>query len=720
MRNNVGVATKVIIVLNLLAVSLSPVTAFAGAFGVGAYISSEPDSIKSSIADSLNSVGANVTRTEIAYSASPDWTPYDTGINLASDRGIENLILLTAGTELPSVDDWGNFVETVANRYNGKASAYEIFNEADNFVSANDYAPYLSRAYDKIKAVTSAKVIVAGLTARLEATSFWNGIYNAGAWDKFDALGLHPYRNSAPEIVEFNIGDFTNSINIAANVIRAKGGGKKIWITEFGIKTGTAGAENQANYIARAYIMAMSVAEVEKVIMYRFRDGDEWGMVNADLSHKTVYDRYNSVVRPLSDAGQAEKIYILDKKNIDNFDGVNGWKIDQSSNASLSLSGADGLYSGAMKYSYNFYSGEGYTVAEKETALDGSPVGLGIWAKGTTSGSILKLRVKDADNETFQFDMGKVTSSWNFLKFDFGLDVAKTSWGGNGSIDYPIRFESVVYDSQGNTSSGNLYLDELVAINGSADLYAYKFGSRLAYWKVSGSRETSVCGQNLNFTESPQITSVGECSSYTPSSSGSVTAAAEPASTTDQSSPTTTSSTTTRPATKENSRIEPDKTSAVADGKDNITFTISLKNSLNQVVKSDKLAIESTGSNNVFGAITADGDNYKATFNSTTAEEKTVKIKIGGLELGAIKVTFTAVPVVVEAPQVAPAPVDVILETSSAPSRPNWNLIISIVSASLILATTIIFLLLRRFPILKIKIRKMLSLLAKSLKQEEE
>lgn len=631
---------KVLIsVLLILIIIGLPSTTLAGVFGVGGYISSEPDSIKSALADQLADLGASITRTTINYGVT-DWAPFDTGIELARARGIENLILLHYESSRPSVDEWGDFVASVASRYSGKIVGYEILNEADNYISGSDYASYLWRSYDKIKEYDSgAKVVVSGLTARSEATSFWNSLYSAGAWDKFDAIGLHPYRDSAPEVVAYNIGDFINSLNIAANWINSKGGGKKIWLTEFGVRSSTVGETNQANYIARSFILSRAVSLVEKAMMYRLRDGDNWGIVKSDLSHKELYDRYKNVISQFGGSGTAERIDVYDTEKIDGFDSVSGWETNQSSNGWATLSGDSGYSGGGMKMSYNFSAGSAYIVAEKEKTLSGNPVGLSLWAKGDTSNNVLKLRIKDSNNETFQFDMGKVGSSWAYYKFDFNNDSAKTSWGGNNNIDYPIKFESVVYDNQGGSWNGNIYLDELTSIKDGADLYAYKLGSKLAYWKLSGSKTNNACGKSLNFKEEPQITSVSDCSS---SSSSSNTSSSTPSS----SSSSTSSSDTPKEVKsidKDKSKITLDKESALANGSDAITISIALKTANDEVIKSSKLALEVSGSDNNVGEISlVNKDHYEAKITSTKAEEKEIKVKIGSWQLGSIKAKFTA------------------------------------------------------------------------------
>lgn len=609
----------------------SVVTASGGVFGVGMYIAGEPDSDKAAVANAMSDLGASITRMAINYPVN-DWSPYDRAVDLTNAKGVENLILLHYDGDRPSVDSWGDFVGSAASRYAGRAVGYEIFNEADNYISGTDYAAYLTRSYEKIKAVDSgAKIISSGLGARSAATSFWQEIYDAGAWDKVEAVGLHPYRDSAPETVAFNTGDFISSINIAANFIRSHGGGKKVWLTEFGVRSTVVDESTQANYIARSYIMSRAVSEVEKAMMYRYRDGSGWGMVRSDLSHKPLYELYKSAVAPLTGGGGAERIFVYDKKMVDNFDKVSGWKSEQSEGGSVSTSEAAGLFGGAMKYEYSFNSPTGFVVAEMPKSLEGSPVGLGIWAKGPSTSSVLKLRIKDAGDETFQFDMGKVTGDWSFFKFDFAKDSAKTSWGGNGAIDFPIRFDSIVYDRQNGASGGTIYLDDLVAIYGAADIYAYKIGSKLAYWKVSGAQTSSACGQNLNFKEEPQVVEVSACSSW----SGIAASSPAPAPAKEEPAPKE-----VEKVSKEKSKVSADKDRALADNKDTITLTVSLKSDKDEPIKSSKLTVSVSGSGNKISKPKEESNDYKIVITSTRAQEKQIIVKVDKLELASLKATF--------------------------------------------------------------------------------
>lgn len=88
------------------------------------------------------------------------------------------------------------------------------------------------------------------------------------------------------------------------------------------------------------------------------------------------------------------------------------------------------------------------------------------------------------------------------------------SWGGDGAIQYPIKFNSIVLDRDSGASSGTVKVDSLIGVTGSADFKALKFGSTVAAWKADGSGSASVCGQNLTLTEAPTyLSGMSSCSS---------------------------------------------------------------------------------------------------------------------------------------------------------------------------------------------------------------
>src|SRR5581483_3784206 len=144
-----------------------------------------------------------------------DWGKADELVNGALAHGLSVLAGMTATpawagppslvpyTGRPdSAADYGNFAGAVADRYRGRVSAYEIWNEANSVLGWTPnpdpaaYTELLKAAYPKIKAADpGATVLGAGLapvfsfgSLTLNPAEFVKGMYAAGAKGNFDAL----------------------------------------------------------------------------------------------------------------------------------------------------------------------------------------------------------------------------------------------------------------------------------------------------------------------------------------------------------------------------------------------------------------------------------------------------------------------------------------------------------------------------------------------------
>jgi hypothetical protein len=211
-----------------------------------------------------------------------NWAKTDYIVKAASDRGMGILGVLnktppwagSLGNGHPDPDTYAKFAATVAERYAGQISAYEIWNEPNGFlewnpVSAASYTEMLKKAYTAIKTVAASTnqdikviggVVGAGLTLgnlTLDPVSFVTQMYSNGAQGYFDAISFHPYNYS----VKFSAGPANTWPGTSAlaqlQAIRAlmnvKGDADlKIWISEYGQPTvsGTAAdLQKQADFM---------------------------------------------------------------------------------------------------------------------------------------------------------------------------------------------------------------------------------------------------------------------------------------------------------------------------------------------------------------------------------------------------------------------------------------------------------------------------------------
>ncbi len=633
---------------------VAPVAAasLSSEFGVVGAVPSYPsDGNKQILVDKIADLGMGWTRHEFHYADSMDWAPYDAAQSKIQAKGIKVLGLLAYPGSDKTHEQWKTFVRSAVERYGSGVAAWEVMNEADNYLSGADYVTYLKEAHEIIKSANpSATIVLAGITSRPETPNFWNAVGAAGGWSYFDVAGLHVYHSGNPEKVNFGGGDLLAEYDRAIAALNKNGGGKKIWITETGYKASD-GAENQANWLARTLVMTRSVSMIEKIFIYRLADND-YGLADANLSNRPAYDRIKSVVSNLSGRGTGTRIYPAEKQTLDSLESTTGWLTKQSSNASLNLSTAGGKTGSGMKMAYNFTADSAYGVAEKSIAVNGTPEAFAAWFYGDGTKNVWKFRFKDAKGETFQTDLGSISADWQYKQFTIAKDDAMTSWDGDGKIDFPVSFNSFVIDRQGGDANGSGTVDELIAITGGADLFAFQFGDLVSYWKTSGTSSTELCGAKRDFSESPAYASGVSCSD-TPKTTQTTSSAAS-------STKTTTKKAVSTPAPKivvdkDKSTVRVDGENIIADGTASYRLVVVVKDTNSSVIKNIKPTFTTNAENGVtLSDPSLIGDEWIATAVAKTPGDKVVKIAASGTELKSVTLAFVAVPSPTPSPKPSP------------------------------------------------------------------
>lgn len=483
-------------------------------FGVVGAIPSLPsDSAKQTGVDKIAEAGFGWMRHEFDINLT-SFEHYDAANSKAKAKGIKTLgLLLFTGTDRGH-DGWKGYVQNIVSHYSSDIPAWEIMNEADNYLSPSEYTAYLKEAHDIIKGINpNATIVLSGITSRPQTPDFWNGVAAAGGWNYFDVAGLHVYHSGNPEKVNFGGGDTSSEFDRAVAALKKNGGGKKIWITEVGYKVSEVGDTNQANYLARTMILAKANGQIEKVFVYRLYDDNKatYGLLGADLVARPSYGAVQKLISYLGGAGTGVKLYPANQQTLDALESTSGWDTTASSNGSASLTTVGGHSGNGMKIDYNFTADKAYIIARK-TITAGQPEAFAAWFYGDDTKNVWKFRYQDSKGETFQTDLGNVASGWNYKQFILEKDSAWVSWDGDGKIDYPVSFNSFVVDRQGGEANANGIVDELVAITGGSDLFAYQFGSTIAYWKVEGTANVELCGAKRDFSPSPAYATGVDCS----------------------------------------------------------------------------------------------------------------------------------------------------------------------------------------------------------------
>lgn len=270
-----------------------------------------------------------------------DWARVDQMVEAAHRRGMGILgtMLYTpdwagAGglTGHPDPAKWGAFVTQVAERYAGRISAYEIWNEPTTtlFWDPADPAVYtdlLKAGYQAIKGVDASAVVIAGSVvagptrpdgSTMSPVDFLQGMYDAGAHGYFDAISYHPYLFSMPFSGGQNQPHFDYPIEqldaMRALMVEHGDGALKVWITEYGQPTTTLTdgsvltEAQQAAFIADLLRTWQSVEGAGPVFLYNLRDtqtggsnpDDNLGLYQSDWTPKAAAAALAALIRELN------------------------------------------------------------------------------------------------------------------------------------------------------------------------------------------------------------------------------------------------------------------------------------------------------------------------------------------------------------------------------------------------------------------------------------
>jgi hypothetical protein len=256
------------------------------------------------------------------------WNKVDALVNAAYERNMGILGVLNStpawATEpgqpapaSPPADpaEYAEFVGAVADRYAGKVSAYEIWNEPNAttfWYPSPDPAAYtelLQAAYPAIKAADPDATVIGGVVGwvtdypnlAISPAKYVEGMYDAGAQGYFDALSYHPYQYQ----VAFGQGKPygpaapINQLSLMHQEMVANGDGDKlIWATEYGQPTSEGGETKQAQFISNFLNTWSSFDYTGPSFIYTTRDRatgstddqDTLGVLRTDWTRKPAAD----------------------------------------------------------------------------------------------------------------------------------------------------------------------------------------------------------------------------------------------------------------------------------------------------------------------------------------------------------------------------------------------------------------------------------------------
>ncbi|MBI4317210.1 MAG: beta-galactosidase [Chloroflexi bacterium] len=224
--------------------------------------------------------------------------------------------------------DYANFLRTFAARYKGRVKYLIVWNEPNTSfewgyrpVSLEEYAELLKMAYLQVKNADPEVVVVsAGLAPTLEKSPlalddlvFLQRMYDAGARDYFDVLGVHSYGGKFPPDDPPSSGslNFARAV-LLRQVMESNGDGSKpMLITEAGWNDHPRWAKavrpgQRLDYTLRAYQKAeQEWPWVQGLAMWAFRlpwparnYNDYYTFVTQDFTPKPIYEAVKKWARP--------------------------------------------------------------------------------------------------------------------------------------------------------------------------------------------------------------------------------------------------------------------------------------------------------------------------------------------------------------------------------------------------------------------------------------
>ena len=211
-----------------------------------------------------------------------------------------------------SPQDYAAFAGLVAQRYAGKISAYEVWNEPNVYSSwapkpdPAAYTQLLQAAYPAIKAADPNAEVIGGVLMSTvgdgdnyayNPVDYLQQMYADGAKGYFDALSFHPYHYTLPfsEGGPYGTASAINQMTLMHQLMINNGdGSKQIWASEYGEPTTGGGSEAmQASFIQDFINTWSGIPYAGPSFIYTLRDvpgstapQDNFGVLRSDWTWK--------------------------------------------------------------------------------------------------------------------------------------------------------------------------------------------------------------------------------------------------------------------------------------------------------------------------------------------------------------------------------------------------------------------------------------------------
>lgn len=398
------------------------------------------------------------------------------------------------------IDQWANYVQTTVDHYEGTIGYWEVWNEP-NFdlgwrpaADVNEYFSLLQRSSQVIRAANpDAKVVLGGLSG-IDVT-FLNQLVALGAWPLIDVVSIHPYDMITPPEKS---GRVENLMRLRAYV--ASLGAKPIWYTEASwpsepfTEPHALSLAEHADYLVRDYVQSLGLG-AERYAWWNLQSGDDpdlqfdnTGIVHEDLSPKPAYTAYAAMAGQLAGATFNQRRQPYAQTLITGFETDEAWAASGFDGGSSTFTRTtaeqfSGGFSGKWDYVFTAPLGDGdLALLARDVLLPGVPTRFSVWVKPDNGDHRLSLEFEDDNGEVWRVKLGfTIGTGWQRMTGD--LADATNPFGGDGTIDYPIRIDRFFLESYlhpespffGNKADGTIYLDDFSWDAGKAHVRDLQF-----------------------------------------------------------------------------------------------------------------------------------------------------------------------------------------------------------------------------------------------------
>jgi len=282
-----------------------------------------------------------------------NWGDIDALVNSCHDAGL-NVFLSVVGAPAwargadadltvdgppANSQDLADFMGVMAERYEGKVQAYEVWNEqnlhyewGNEALDANRYVQLLAAAYQAIKAQDPDAIVVSGALTpcgdnppiAVDDLTYLERMYQAGLKNHCDAVGVHPSGYNVPPDADWRTWSdptavfrgpsdnhhhswvFRGTMEGSRDImVRYGDSGKKLWPTEFGWASveglgvepvpgyGYAAdntEEEQAQFIVKAYEMGKAWGWVGVMFLWNLNYGPVAGAEDEKAAFGILYE----------------------------------------------------------------------------------------------------------------------------------------------------------------------------------------------------------------------------------------------------------------------------------------------------------------------------------------------------------------------------------------------------------------------------------------------